>query len=150
MDLYLQPNLWSCLPTAFGMVLGLTPKEMFEAIGHDGSEIIWPGLDDPDCRRAFHPQECINVCLQQCRFPVQIDVEASSVPMGHDVTPYTIKEIDKERLLSIMETVSGVIIGIDHRNKAHAVAWNREQILDPTGHMYSIDEFDPHSFFGLY
>jgi hypothetical protein len=151
MELYLQPSLWSCLPTSFGMILGLTPKEMFDAIGHDGSEIVWPNLDDPYKRRAFHPQECIIVCLQQLMFPVEIESESYVTLDDFDVEavklPYR-EHIFGEQL----KLISGVLIGRDIKDKPHAVAWNREEqmIYDPTGYKYNLSEFKPVSFYGVY
>jgi hypothetical protein len=151
MELYLQPNLWSCLPTSFGMILGLTPKEMFEAIGHDGSEIVWPQVDDPSCRRAFHIQECIIVALQQMMFPVEIEVESYATLDDYSVEPFKLPyrdDIFEEQL----KLISGVLLGRDHRDKPHAVAWNRQEqmIYDPVGYKYNLSEFKPVTFYGVY
>lgn len=33
-------------------------------VGHDGSEVTHAGLPEPLCRRGFHPQEMIKMCLE--------------------------------------------------------------------------------------
>ena len=62
MKLQRTKGLWTCLPASFATLLGLTLDEMLQQIGHDGSEVVFEGLPDPECRRAFHPQEMIDVC----------------------------------------------------------------------------------------
>ena len=59
MNLETQPNRWSCLATSFAMALGITVEEFIELVGHDGSEILFPDLKEPWCRRGFHVQEAI-------------------------------------------------------------------------------------------
>ena len=54
-------NAWTCLPASFATVLGLTLEDLLKRIGHDGSEVIWNYLPDPEKRRGFHPQEMIDV-----------------------------------------------------------------------------------------
>ncbi len=54
-----QPNRWSCLPTAWSYVINWPTWAIIKAIGHDGSQIQWPNLPEPNCRRGFHPQELI-------------------------------------------------------------------------------------------
>lgn len=60
---HVKPNRWSCLATSFSIALGIDTAEFTSHIGHDGSEILYPSLPDPSCRRGFHPQEAIDVCL---------------------------------------------------------------------------------------
>lgn len=58
-----NPNGWSCLPTSFAIALGVSVEDVLSIIGHDGSEITHPLLKEPQCRRGFHPQEMIKMCL---------------------------------------------------------------------------------------
>ncbi len=59
-----NPNTWSCLPTAFAIVLEVSLEAVLGIVGHDGSEITHAGLPEPLCRRGFHPQEMIKMCLK--------------------------------------------------------------------------------------
>lgn len=59
-----NPNAWSCLPTAFAIALEVSLEAVLGVVGHDGSEITHAGLPEPLCRRGFHPQEMIKMCLQ--------------------------------------------------------------------------------------
>ena len=49
----LQPNPWSCYPTALACCTGLDLGEILRVIGHDGSRVIQPEKPDPWCREAF-------------------------------------------------------------------------------------------------
>ncbi len=55
-----QLNNWSCLPAAFAKGMGTTLDYMTELIGHDGSQIVWPGYPPPTDRRSFHIQEILH------------------------------------------------------------------------------------------
>ena len=86
MQLQKQPNKWSCLPTSFAIVLNCPVQEIFDYLGHDGSEIIWPENKDPFNRRAFHIQEMIDFAYFEKDFYVtpfefypQSEVEGSEV-----------------------------------------------------------------------
>src|SRR5260221_108718 len=89
MNLQKQPNRWSCLPTAFAMVLDISVKEVITEIGHDGSEIVYPNLEEPKCRRAFHIQELID-------FAISIGV--SVVPI--EPLPSSYIEIEEPRIIT--------------------------------------------------
>lgn len=148
MILYLQPNLWSCLPTSFGMVMGMTPGEMFEAIGHDGSDIVWPELDDPACRRGFHVMECVRVALDRLFTPIELDPDPHSVPFEGAV-PH---RVDMDAwFVECLGLYDGVLLGVDGNNRHHAVAWNamEKKVYDPTGYKYDISQFKILTFYGV-
>ena len=63
MELQQRPEPWMCMPLAFAMALEMPVADLLAAIGHDGSEIIFPSLPEPLCRRCFHVQELIQVAL---------------------------------------------------------------------------------------
>lgn len=48
---------WTCLLDSFAMCLDIDPAIITKELGHDGSQIIWPGHYDPYCRRGFHIDE---------------------------------------------------------------------------------------------
>ena len=74
MRLLRKPERWMCLPTSFAMVLDLPLSAIFDEIGHDGSQIIWPDLPEPTCRRGFHPQELIHVCLNHGHAATRVEL----------------------------------------------------------------------------
>ena len=59
-----NPNDWSCLPAAFAIALDIPFSEVIDCVGHDGSEISDASLPDPLCRKGFHMQEMIKMCLR--------------------------------------------------------------------------------------
>ena len=65
MRLLRKPERWMCLPASFAMALDVPLEDIFKEIGHDGSNVAWPHLPEPVCRRGFHPQELVHVCLNR-------------------------------------------------------------------------------------
>jgi len=145
MILHMQPNGWSCLPVSFGMCLNIHPKDMFRLIGHDGSQIL-NDLPEPYCRRAFHIQECIDICIQQLQFPVEIHAEWI-IEVQDRIHKLVVPE---NRFMSYLALHTGVLVG-QHNKKEHAVAWDREsqKCFDPCGYKYEISEFDASMFYAL-
>lgn len=145
-----NPNNWSCLPTAFAMVIGRTPEWMIEQIGHDGSDEPYPGTN---MKAGFHEQECIEV-LQQLHYactPIEIGPTISPFADGHDARPVFFGDdlsANWVRLMQHMEKSRGVLTGLyTPRTKApvgHAVAWDCDTwtIYDPIsgGVVYSLNE----------
>ncbi len=54
-----RPEGWMCMPIAFAMALDMPVADLLEAIGHDGSKIIFPNRPAPACHQGFHIQELI-------------------------------------------------------------------------------------------
>jgi hypothetical protein len=132
-------NNWSCLPTAFAIVLGIDVADFIKHIGHDGSEIIWPTLKDPMRRRGFHVQECIDAASRGGCAVTPFEMFPRHAP-AFTVPSYTIvyggsEEAAMARFRRIVERTRGVITG--HTNAAgHAVAYERGTIFDPRGPVY--------------
>lgn len=139
MDLQHSPNRWSCLPTAFAMVLGKSLIELVHEIGHDGSEVIWPDSPDPYCRRGFHVQELINVLYHYGLTATPFEACPCSISKG-SVSPYSVP-LDPKRLEYIMTETHGVITGTTLDGQPHAVAWNGSKIFDPNGTKYGLEKF---------
>lgn len=147
MNLILQHNAWSCLPTAFAIALDVEPKEILEFCGHDGSEILWPDLQEPQRRRGFSLHEMIDFCISQLVYPVEINADT-----GYGEEPCFHLENEEFRLEHYMTTSPGVLVGISLGGKNHAVAWDHKEqlILDPTGTKYKKDDFNIISFFAFF
>lgn len=122
MNLLIQSNEWSCLPTAVSMVLDVMPKEIYDFLGHDGSEIIQSDEPYPYNHRGFTVEEMAWYCCMHgiSMMYLSNDLSFSCIP--------------------ILMHNDAVLLGqID--DKSHAVAWDRVSILDPVGKRYSISQF---------
>lgn len=143
LNLQLQPNEWSCLPTAFAIVLGISLEKVVEDIGHDGSDIIFPDLDEPYRRRSFHIQELIDVCMFR---------DIGVIPIEHNPESEVKELIYKlqmpaKRLDYYILKYTGVLTGLSSSGSSHAVAWDGEKVLDPNGSIYNISNFHINTFF---
>jgi len=137
-----QPNGWSCLPTAFAILLDIPVKEIFEFCGHDGSEKVFSNCSDPHCRRSFHIQEMVEFCLSRQKAVVQISRNFCSQNLGGQ--KYSITR-SREDILKLMKEHHGVLTGFVNGH-GHAVAWVGH-IIDPDNLPYDVDNFDTHTFF---
>ena len=145
MTIQKTPNGWSCLLVAFAMAIDESYQDLINEIGHDGSEKIWPEVNEPYCRRAFHPQELIDCCFSRGFTVIEIEKYPKLRPMYFDFLKiHTVFNNDKatSRYHKYIQTFPGVLIG-----PSHAVAWDGLQLYDPKG--YTIPSFDSHLFFGI-
>jgi len=142
MRLQHQPNKWSCLPTAFAMATNRPVDRVISDIGHDGSEIIFPDLDEPYCRRGFHIQELVSVCMFHNTGVIQIELDPVSEAQGHLFKLPVCKRLDY-----YLVNYNGVLVGTGMSGTPHAVAWDGLNILDPNGLQYNIKEFNIELFF---
>jgi len=134
------------------MACGLTLSELLNLIGHDGSEIVFPELDDPFRRRAFNGQEIVRVLTslgfvvsEHQLFPISVVDEEHIFAL----------ESEKETLDAYMEVLlsrgPGVLCGVTkNTGKYHAVTWNGvDACLDPVGFIYPIDRYEPEVFYTI-
>jgi hypothetical protein len=152
MSLSLQrsPNGWSCLPTSFAMVLDLPVGRIIELLGHDGSEIVWPGEAEPYCRRSFHIQEL--VYLSWVLGYTVTEFEALPLSKGQpDAEPAALQmPVSAEvRMSSVMRGQLGVLAGRARSGMRHAVAWDGFDCYDPNGTTYGIDQFTLQAFWAI-
>jgi hypothetical protein len=141
-------NRWSCLPASFGTVFGLTLEEMFKAIGHDGSTVVFPELEDPERRRAFHPQEMIDVAENLGYVVTPIEARPTSKPSGIFHPPYEVPLETTLRFQRYLEGQVGVLTGRNLQNRPHAVVWDGvDSIHDPAlGMKFGIHMFQTEIF----
>lgn len=143
MNFQFQPSGWSCLPTAFGMVLDILADEVISHVGHDGSEIIWPELDEPYCRRGFSISEMTNFSLSHGAAPVVIDMDHLIIP--NDPNLDIVAEPNK-MFHYYLDQYPGVILADNH-----AVAWDNEEhkVYDPMKGIRDISGYDLECFIAL-
>ena len=138
-----QPNQWSCLPTAFAMVVGMDAIDFIKGLDHDGSDIIHPNLEEPYCRRSFHIQEMIDICwlLGYAVTGIQRKciLEAKENHLFH--IPH-----EDDRFDYYLQFPS-VMIGTGYTGIPHAVAWDCSLVLDPNGSAYNLEYFQPTELF---
>jgi hypothetical protein len=143
MKLQKQPNKWSCLPSAFAMAIDISVETIIEVVGHDGSEIIYPDLDEPYGRRSFHIQEMINVCMLNNTGVIPIQTNPVSYVDSEHI--YSVPAIDVMDYYT--ELYSGVMVGLGLQGRPHAVAWDKKLVHDSNGLVYSLDKFRIETFF---
>lgn len=139
-----QPNRWSCLPTAWSYVIGWPLWSIIKAIGHDGSEVRWPNLVEPNCRRGFHPQELIYL---GDRFGfVTTTFEPLAVLESPGGEGQVVIELPFEKIL---KESNGVLTGQIHGQR-HAIAWLNGKVLDPSeGRIINLDEFQIQTYYRI-
>lgn len=152
MIMMLQPNGWSCVPSAFAMAMDTTPKDMIDECGHDGSEILWPGLNDPHCRRGFDVQEMIDICVRRMVTVTPIVFAPATIPVGgteEQAQHVFTQERAHERMAHYLHGHIGVLTGLAQEGTQHAVAWDGELCWDPRGEQYGIEQFQIEVFWFL-
>jgi hypothetical protein len=148
MKIQKQPNNWSCFPTALAMLLNTPVKEIIAKFGHDGSERVWPELEEPNSRRGFNYQELSFIALGYGYALPLFEIETISAP-NEDVTPFRISLIDC--VTKLMLRHRGILLGYGGAKTHHAVAWADNVIYDPNGATYTLDDqlFVPSAFMPL-
>ncbi len=153
MFLQKQPNRWSCMPTAFAMVLGVKVEQFIKWIGHDGSEIMWPGMPEPYCRRGFHPQEFQKPCNKLDYVVIEIEASPKLQDPQNPTNFHQVftSEQEKTRLDLAMRHQEGVVTGYYAASrKRHALAWSGTKFYDPsTAIETSKSDYVIEQFFGL-
>lgn len=132
MNLLKQENRWGCGFAAFAMLFDLSIKETVDLIGHDGSEIWWPGAEEPLCRRGVHVDELIEAAYGLGYGLIQFEAN----PLLWDTVlgqPKAVVHSDylEARLDRIMARGPGLILGQYAPNKWHLCAWDQTHVLDP-------------------
>jgi hypothetical protein len=140
-----KPTPWSCIGTAFAMVLDIPVSDLFGIVGHDGSEIAFPALSDPMARRGLHIQECIAACVKlgYAVTPIELfPVIRPTLANGHAPHKEDLvvlfgddESANWRRFEQTIKTSTGVLEGVGRRC-LHAVAYDQGVIFDPDGDHY--------------
>lgn len=139
-----SPNKWSCTAAAFAMVLNMPFTAITSLVGHDGSEVLYPELPEPLCRRGFHIQELTRICFQNGFAVIPIQKEPAGSPDGQRI--HKIENL--EFFNKCLRHYTGVMIG-QGRQHQHAVAYSEGLIFDPSYKItpYPSPVFEPHTFY---
>ena len=97
----------NCLLHAFQTVTGLN---LIERLGHDGSEIIYPDLPEPICRRGFHTQELFKACWPDFAcMALWAWPKMSPIPERQEYTKYL---NNTEWFTKMIHESNGVVVGM--------------------------------------
>jgi len=121
-----QPNAYTCIPTAFAIIINEPVNKILEALGHDGSGE----------HKGFHVQEIISVIYPWGWAVTQFDY----------VTRLHYDTYIQETVWELPLTRVGVIFG-DFNGQAHAAAWDGQLVFNPNGSLHSLDLIDNISMF---
>ena len=147
MDMIPQRNRWSCSIAAAAMVTGLTIHDFIKYIGHDGSDIVFPDLPSPLCRKGFTTAEIIDAAMSLGWSVTNIECYPVATPDGvHTRDVYSENKI-KSRMEHYFKHYSGVAIGerLDGRYW-HCVAWDKDRWFDPSGPITTTCPINPAQF----
>ena len=150
MELQQRPEPWMCMPLAFAMALEMPVADLLAAIGHDGSEIIFPSLPDPLCRRCFHVQELIQVALARGLAVTPVELFPVLQPTEEGPFHKTVLYPDNNwrRFEETIHASLGVIAGTGAR-LGHTVAYDHGRIYDSRGPIYDYSRLacEAHQFY---
>lgn len=138
----IQPNAWSCLATAYAICLNVPVEDIFKFLEHDGSEIIYPKVPEPYCRRSFHPQELMDYCY--CihnRYVMQIENEVALMN-SYNEQVYNVP-LQKGRVEGYVRTHNTSVLSgqVKGNGRWHAVAYVGGTIYDPNGTTNKLSSF---------
>ena len=138
------------MPLAFAMALDMPVGDLLAAIGHDGSEIVFPSLPEPLCRRCFHIQELIQVALSRRLAVTPVELFPTLQPTDAGPFHKTVLYPDNNwrRFEAVVQTSRGVIHGTGAR-LGHTVAYDHGRIYDPRGPVYDYSRLacEAHQFY---
>jgi hypothetical protein len=133
------------------MALRVPVQELIEQIGHDGSAVVFPGLEEPMCRRGFHSQELIYAAWKRgftCT-PVELMPVIQADALWEETHTVDFKIDHWNRFIGFIDTTMGVLEGRGRRCM-HAVCYRYGRIFDPDGHHYdySREACESRGFYG--
>jgi len=122
------------------MVLDVSVDDIFKYTGHDGSEIVFPSLKEPNNRRGHTVYEMIEYAWTRGYATTPFAPEYAHVSLASDEKIEVYLNSDLLQWLTRYKDL--VFVGTMPSGQGHAVAWNkdRQMILDPNGQAYFRDE----------
>lgn len=148
----LQQNSWSCSITALANLLDVPVAEIIRQIGHDGSEVLWPYMPEPQCRRGFHPRELLEVALYYNTHFVAFEADPQ---IGHTVeSAVSIYPDARDRFYEKLTDYDGLLYGQAGDTRHWWTVKNSEIWCPTTGANLSINSFlmqyEPLCFYALF
>lgn len=142
--LQVKPYPWACAITSLAMTLRIPVQELILELGHDGSEIAFPSLREPLCRRGFHSQELIFLAESHgfAITPIELFPQIKPVQGRHPpVRVFFGKDAKAKdnwlRFQSYISETMGILEGVSGRREIpHAVHHRFGDIWDPDGEHY--------------
>jgi len=120
------------------MVSNTPQEQLLEWIGHDGSEMLFPELEDRG-RRSFTSQECMMALYKYKAFKfLTIEMEQACFV---DEERYYVNECEYQNLVDLLKNADAVLSGMIH-GRHHSLAWCSEsqKLFDPSGFQYPLDK----------
>lgn len=138
MRLQRKNERWQCLPTAFAMVMDVEQQAIYDFCGHDGSQVLWEDLDEPEKRRGFHIQEMIRFVCSKGNAVTPIEVLPILATRDGRRVSIQFSNLDGEtnnvgQVVELMKIGKGVLECVSRGGKRHAVAFGEGKIYDPDG-----------------
>ena len=115
------------------MALDIPVQTLFELVGHDGSEIIFPAEVEPKNRRGVHHSEAIAIALDRgiaCT-PLQ---PSAKTPNPSDPSSSFLIPLPTTFDRALRHSYG--VLCCQGRRTHHTVAFNQGTIFDPSGHTY--------------
>ena len=138
--LQIKPQRWMCAVTSLAMALDMSVESVIDEIGHDGSDIIFPLLNEPKCRRGYHSQELIKQAWQHgfAMTPIELFPETLSMDQTIRRRVWTEEEC-WERFTTVVGSTRGILEGRG-MSCLHAVYNHYGTIYDPDGYEYEYSQ----------
>jgi hypothetical protein len=115
------------------MAMDITVSHFEGVIGHDGSQIVFPELPEPQCRRGYHISEAVWVanCCGYSATPFELYPQIG--PSSGSSPPIAVEYPYGNQFLAtaLLMNFRGVCEARTPSGNWHAVAFNRGKIYDP-------------------
>jgi len=129
--------------------LDIPVATLLDAVGHDGSKVIFPNLPEPARRQGFHVQEFVHVALRH-GFAVTPTELFPVLASADERQTHTVLYPDNnwKRFADVLAGSRGVIDGKGFRF-GHAVAYDHGRVFDPKGCEYDYSRIacEAHQFY---
>jgi len=116
------PN--GCFPTAFAMILDVDVLDIFEWLGHDGSDVVCGKV------RGFHVQELIDYCMDTGSTVTPIEF-CPCLDLGQEDLLIVYEKNGLDRINRYLNKYDGVLTGVYSDGRRHAFAWYKGHVYDP-------------------
>jgi len=126
------------MPTALASVMNVAVEDIFDYLGHDGTEIIWPELPKPYCYRSFHIQEMCAYALMG-NYAITTFTPMIGIAPRRSCEPHVVV---CPHYADYTTYYQSVLTGTSAQGNPHAVAWDGKQMMDPSVGEFITPDFD--------